>query len=217
MPEETAPTPDQQANSDQQDPGGADNQSQSVNWEARYKGQQAALQRLSQENQDLKVQLAAKSSELEQLQAQLHIKDTEKTVAVGERDKKVEQLLKEAQAAKGELEELRALKAKIEVINGLKRPDLVRLLDKVPNLTDAEQLKSIFEDFGKWADDLVKQREEQLLAGVTQGFGGPPTQQVLPASESEWEQKINSLPLGSPERMKVLEQYGDFLEQKHKS
>jgi hypothetical protein len=178
---------------------------------ARYDGLVRKVEELTLDNRKLTDQLAAQSSEIEQLKGQLAIKDTEKTVAVGERDNKIQTVLQENATLQAELTELRGLKLKVKVINDLKRPELLRIADKIPNLQDEEALKIVMQDFAGFADDLVKQREQQLLSGVTPPLGPGNVTPSEPESDRGWQEKINGLPLGSPERQKAMDDYGDWL------
>lgn len=192
-------------------------QEKPVDWEARYKGSVRKVEELTIRVRDLEAQLAGVSSEKEQYKAQLGTKDVEKDVAVGERDKLLQTAVQEKSRLETELAELRGLKLKVEVIRELGRPELIRIADRIPAMTDKEALKTVLQDFAGFADDLVQQREKQLLAGVTPPpSSGGSTKLVLPASEGEWEKHINALPLGSKERAKAFDDYYGWLEQKHK-
>ena len=180
--------------------------------QARYNGLVKKVEELTLKTRELEGQLAAKSSEYEQLNEQLAIKDTEKTVAVGERDKALQTSLAENQALSTELSELRALKLKLEVARDLKRPDMVAILDRLPNLTDKEALTTVAKDFLQWGDQLVSEREKQLSAGVTDPISPLSTAPAKPSTADGWESYVNSLPLGSPERLKAVNEYGDWAE-----
>jgi hypothetical protein len=193
-------------------------QNQNTDWKARYDGLVRKVEELTLSSRSLNDQLAAKSSELEQLRGQLVVKDTEKTVTVGERDKLLQSMTQEKTALESELAELRGLKLKVEAIQDLGRPELLRIAHRIPGMTDKEALKTVLQDFAGFADDLVQAREKQLLAGVTPPLSGAGNSRgVAPASDQEWEQKINSLPLGSRERKQAFDDYYGWLEQKHKS
>lgn len=210
MTEEHAQTPDQQANPGQQAP--AASTPPVENWKERYDGLNKKVQELVLQARSLEEQLGSKSSELEQLRSQLSIKDTEKTVAVGERDKQIENLLQQNQTAEGELRRLKALEMKIKVAQELKRPELVELAKHIPDLEDAEALKVVMQDLARFADDAVKAREEQLLAGVTLNAGGSQVKEAGPATEQEWVRAIEKATLGSRERRELMDAYGDWLE-----
>lgn len=186
------------------------------NWEARFKGQVALIEKLTLEKRSLESQLAAKTSEYEQLHAQLALKDTEKSVAVSERDKQLNDALTAKSTVEKELNDLRALQLKVKVIKDMKRPDLLKIADSLPNLTDEEALKSVFTNFAGFADEAVQEREKQLLAGVTPpltGLGG--VQKTQPQTEAEWSKYVDGLPLGSPERMKAQDDQWNWLVAKH--
>lgn len=186
-----------------------------VDWEARYKGSVATIEKLTLENRGLKTELEAKSSELEQLRIQLGQKDTEHQVAVVERDKQIQTITQAKAEADSELAELRALKMKVDVATELEHPELLKIAARIPNMNDAEALKGVMADFLGFADDMVKEREKQLLNGVTPGVAAVNQAPSAPSSKEAWVNKINSLPLGSPERAKAFDDYGDWLEKTH--
>jgi hypothetical protein len=61
----------------------------------------------------------------------------------------------------------------------------------------------------------VSAREAQLLSGVTPSMGPSSVTPAEPATPQAWLEKINGMPLGSPERAKALDQYGDWLEKQN--
>ena len=167
---------------------------------ARYNGLVKKVEELTLSNRTLSDQLTQKTSEAEQLKGQLAVKDTEKTVAVSERDKKLQETLTTNTALQKELDELRGLKLKVEVANELGHPELMKIAGNIPNLTDKEALKVVMSDFAGFVDTAVKAREQQLLAGVTPMGGGPAASPAMPANEKGWEDYINKFDLGTSER-----------------
>jgi hypothetical protein len=218
---DTEPTPVEQAPTPQQQPSSAPNAQPSDGppsgyvEKARFDGLVRKVEELTLSNRSLNDQLAAKTSEVEQLKGQLTVKDTEKTVAVGERDKSLQTALTENAELQKELTELRALKLKIDTINEIQKPELLKIINHIPNLTDGEALKVVMTDFAGFGDSLVKQREEQLLSGLTPTGGGPAVQPSTPSTAKAWQEHVNSLPLGSTERGKAMDDYGDWLEKQH--
>ena len=186
------------------------------NWEARYKGAVRKIEELTLSSRDLTAQLAAKSSEIEQLKLQLSTKDVEKTVAVSERDSKLEQLIKDGAVSSSELKELRAFKAKVEMANKMGRPELIKIIDRIPAVEDPTVLEGIMQDFTRFADDLVAQREKQIFSGVVPPIGPGGGMPQKPTSSASWEKHINSFPLGSKERAQAMDEYYDFLASQNK-
>jgi hypothetical protein len=115
-----------------------------------------------------------------------------------------------------ELTALRAMQLKLEVAKDLKRPELVSILDQLPNLTDKEALTTVAKDFLGFADDMVTAREAQLKAGITPDISPVNPAPATPSTPAAWETHINSLTLGSPERNKAMNEYGDWLEAQQK-
>jgi hypothetical protein len=207
---DTPITPDEQVSSRQQAPDGFIEL-------VRYNGLVRKVEELTLSTRGLNDQLAAMSSENEQLKAQLGLAATEKTVAVGERDKQLQEKVQANMALEKELTELRGMKLKYDVIKKLNRPELIRIADKIPAMTDPDALEVVMKDFASFADEMVTAREKQLLAGITPGVN--PTQATIaatPQSEADWDRHIESLPLGSPERNQAMDRYWDFLAAKHK-
>ncbi len=208
MPEET--TPGEQGNSHQQ-------ATEGFIEIARYNGLVRKVEQLTLDNRSLTEQLTAKSSETEQLRAQLSVKDTEKSAAVSERDKQLQEAIQSRTALESEVTELRALKLKLDTIRKLGRPELVKIADKIPNMTDAEALETVLKEFASFADEAATAREKQLLAGVTPGLGSAKsTAPGLPTSDAEWNAYIEKQPLGSEDRQKAWDSYWVWLETQNK-
>lgn len=205
-----------QQTSDQQTQAPASPTVGAVDWEARYKGVVKKIEDLTIANRTLNDQLAQKSSEMEQLRVELTVKDTEKASAVSERDARLNQLITQEAATKQELEQLRSLQLKVKTAQDLGRPDLMLILETIPAISDPEALKNIMSQLGEWADGRVQEREKQLMAGVTSVVGAPSAAKAAPSSPQQWIKHIESLGLGTPERAKALDDYGDWLEQTHK-
>jgi hypothetical protein len=177
------------------------------NWEARYKGSVSKIEELTLANRSYLADQAAKTSEIEQLRAQLGIKDVEKAAAIGERDKQLQATIQTKTAQEQELADLRAFKLKVEVAKEIGQPGLLKILDKLPNMTDREALKGILTDFANFANDAAADREKQLMAGVTPPLGGSAKAVTTPTSAEGWEKHINSLPIGSIDRKQAFDDY----------
>jgi hypothetical protein len=203
MPDETTPVQPVSNTS------GIGNSDQPENWKARYDGLVRKVEQLTLNNRDLTTQLEQRTSEIEQYKAQLSLKDVEKQAAIGERDRKITEITTSQSQSQSELEELRALRLKVNVINELKRPELLKIAAKIPNITDPEALKSIFADMASFADDAAMEREKQLKAGMTTTVAGNQKTVTTPMTQDAWLEHINSLPLG-PERDKAYEGFWDW-------
>ena len=213
MTDQTTQVPGQQETPGQQTP--VPSAPPAEDWKKRYDGLNVKVQDLVVKIRDLEGQLGGKSSELEQLNAQLSIKDTEKLVAVSERDKQIETLLTQTQSAQMEMRRLKALELKMKVAQDLKRPELIEIARHIPDLEDEEALKTVMTDFARFTDTAVKAREDQLLAGVTVNAGGSQVKEAGPATEHEWQAHIDRAALGSRDRRERMDAYGDWLENTH--
>lgn len=181
----------------------------------RFDGLMFKVQELTEAQKKRDADFAAKEAEIARLQAEIAAKDVEKTVTVSERDKKLEEILQSKSQADQELAELRALKLKLEVVQEMGRPELVDILKNVPALTDKDALKTVLEDFARFGDQRASEREKQLLAGITPAVS--PVQQggSTPSTDDGWLRHIDTLPLGSPERAKAMEDYWAWGNQNH--
>jgi predicted RNase H-like nuclease (RuvC/YqgF family) len=183
----------------------------------RFDGLVRKVEELTLTNRNLTDELGQKTSDIEHLKAQLGLKDTEKTVAVGERDKMLEDKVKTLRELEREIADLRGLKLKIETIKKLGRPELLKIADKIPAMEDAEALETVMKEFAGFADDMVRERERQILAGTTPGLNpGQAAQMGTPASEADWQRHIGSMELGSLERQKAMDAYWDWGMKHHK-
>jgi hypothetical protein len=185
-------------------------------YKKRFDGAILKIQELTLSRRDVDAELAKKVSEIEQLQAQLGLKDIEKTAAVGERDKQLQDAITVRQQQESELKQLRGLSLKIKIAKRLNRPDLLKIVDRIPDLEDEAVLETVMKDFAGFADDAALAREKQLMAGVTPAVGAGATAPNQPSTPEAWQENINNLPLGSKERAKALNDYGDWLENQHK-
>jgi chromosome segregation ATPase len=178
---------------------------QQVNWEARYRGASQVINRLNQEKEQLVREISQLTSELEQLKAQLSAKDREALDKV----KASESKLSEFEATIAQLREENAkLKAKLVKVQKAKEigaPELVELVDALPDLPDERQVETVMKAVADLLDKAVKRREQQLTTGVVPKAA--PTSSPTPSSNEEWMAYINSLPLGSKERTKAMEDW----------
>lgn len=204
------------ADTNPQQPTGTPSPTPTEDYKKRFDGAILKIQELTLKSREVEAELAKKASEIEQLQAQLNIKDVEKTAAVGERDKQLQEYVTRTQQQQSELKALQALQLKVKVARKLNRPELLKILDNIPALEDEATLETVMKDFIGFADDLVATREKQLLAGITPGVGAGAQAPAKPATPKGWEEYINALPLGSTDRAKALDEYGDWLELQNK-
>lgn len=185
---------------------------QQVDWQARYTGQQAKLQQLSETNKLLTDQLATANSTIAQLQAQSGVHEAERTQALGQKDQTIQSLTQENQTLKAENARLNAAQAKLAAIKKLNRPDLISVMDAIPASDDPAALEQAFTSMASYADSLVRVREQQLMAGITPTGGGTSVaQQASPSTSRGWEDYVNSLTLGTPERAKAMKDWGDWV------
>jgi hypothetical protein len=190
-------------------------QNASPDWQARYNGQQAALQKAAEELKALKGQLVEALSQNEQLRLQLSQEQAKTTSVAGDKDRLIEAANQKAEALAADLSRLKALRAKVDAAKALGRYDLLQLEALIPDAEDAEQTKAALLDIASFADAQVKAHEERLLAGFTQ-TPGQGTLSAAPNSDEAWTKHIYALPEGSQERREAMDAYGDWLMARHK-
>lgn len=203
---ETTPgqhTSDQPGNSDTAPVGGTD-------WEARYKGSSRVIDQLTKDKKALEDQLVALTSENEQLKTQLTMKDTEKTVAVGERDKQLQAMIEAKTTTDSELADLRSLKMKVEVARELNDPGLLSIFESIPSVSDKDAMKALMQNISSWGDERVKAREKELLAGVTAPVAQAAPEMALPTTVEGWQKYINEAEYGTEEKAKRLNAFRDW-------
>lgn len=184
---------------------------QQIDWEARYKGTGPIINQLTQKSEALQAQVSQLTSELEQLKAQLALKETEKTVALGERDKQINDLVSAASQNDTELKRLRGVDRKLKVAKDLNAPQLLTVLETIPDLESDEALTSVMKNLMDWSASQVKEREQQLLAGYTGGGAPAPVTSVsLPTNIEGWQRYLNEASDGTPEKSARFKQFRDW-------
>lgn len=183
---------------------------QQVDWEARYKGSVHKIEELTLANRNLTEQLAAATSEREQLRVQLSSKDVEKDVALNQSGKILGEKETALNNAMAELKSLRALKTKLDAIKKTQRGDLLEVIDAIPSVEDPVAMDTIVKTFADFATSVEKRREQQLMAGVVPTSGATTQTTPLPTNEADWMTYINKFPMGSPEKAKAMNLMWDW-------
>ena len=210
MTDETNTTaPEQQEQPSGQQAG--DSQSQdSTDWEARFKGLQRKYNALVETKSELETQLSDLTSTRDGLEKKLDTLSVEKDTLVTDNKRKFDELTERLTEREQELEKLASYQKKVQVARELGHPELIRVLDVVPDTTDEDALKESFKSIIELANDAVRQREDQLAEGISPGAAesdGTP----MPTTEKGWLDYIESLPLGSDERARAYDTwFGTF-------
>lgn len=188
---------------------------QGGDWEGRYKGSVKKIDELVAANRELLAQLSEAKSQVERLSADLGLRETEKTAAVSERDRQIQDLVHRSTEQEAQLKKLKAMELKINALAEIGRPELVSVIKHIPDLEDPEALKIVLKDFGSVVEKAVKEREQQLLSGVAPAGGVTPQQSATPASDEEWERYVNSFTPGTGDKQKALDQWMAWLQSTH--
>ncbi len=183
-------------------------------WKSRYDGLVRKVEQLVTEGRAKDNELATLRTQIEQLNAQLGLKDVEKSVAVSERDKQIQELVSGKSTAEKELARLQALELKLKVATELGRPELMKIAQTIPDVPDEEALRTIMKSTLDLVDDAVKAREQQILGGVVPAAGIVPAAAGAPQSEAEWLARLERT-TDPRDRSTILDEYGDWLQSKH--
>lgn len=176
----------------------------------RFSGAIRKIEELTTAQRTKELDLQAKLSEIERLKAELANRDIEKTVAVGERDRAYQAALQEGAALKHEVEQLKAFQLKVEVAKEIGHPELLTILHTIPDLTDREVLKNVMGDFVRFREEGVTARERQLFAGITPPISPIVNAPAEPASDEEWQRRVNGLAVGSKERQQAFDAWFEW-------
>jgi hypothetical protein len=183
---------------------------QQVDWEARYKGQVPLIERLTLDGRSKESQLVQLASEVEQLKAQLNLKETEKTASVSERDRQIQEIIQAKTTLESELKRLKALEAKVQVAKELKHPELLTVIDTIPSVEDPEALKTIMSNLVDWGENIRRQEQERILSGITPQTSSVPQTAATPASVDEWQRYISEAEVGSKEKLRRMEEFRNW-------
>ena len=176
----------------------------------RYTGAVQKIQTLTASQVELQTQLTEKASAMELLNSSLAEAEAAGKTSLGEKDSKITELQGKLDLANTENSSLKALKMKIDAVKEMGRPDLLPIVEHLPDTTDPEQLKAGLASFAETMDGALEAQQQRLLSGVIDTPVIPDA--AVPQTAEAWVKHIDSLPLGSPEKMDALDAYGVWLQ-----
>jgi chromosome segregation ATPase len=198
---------DQQESSSDQQPAGTQ---ATENWEERFKGLQRKFNALMDAKGDLDSQLVEQRSKKEELEKQLATLSNEKESLTNENKKKIDELTSQLNEKEQTLSELSQMQLKVKVANDLGHPELLQLIDTIPNSDSPEQIEQSMKTILGFTKAQIERREQEitegLMPGETSSDGAP-----LPSSEEGWQDMIDKLPLGSSERSEAMDHYFEWV------
>lgn len=168
-----------------------DSLQQQENWEARFKGIQPKYQGALSQITTLTNQIAEKSSELEQLRAQLGVVAAEKDRIASDFGTQFQTLKTQLSETQAQLEPLRQQNAKLKVAKENGFADLLPILDAIPYASDETVMKDTMSAFKNVIDKKVEEREKQLLSGVTPKTPATQVAVTLPTTNDGWREYLN--------------------------
>ncbi len=175
----------------------------------RYTGAIQKIETLALSQKDLQQQVTDKSSELEQLNSQLAEAEALSNTSLGAKDTSITELQGQITDLTASNAALKSLEVKINTLKELGRPDLLPILEHLPDTADPEKLKEALNAMAGTVDAAVKARSEQLLSGIVETPSVSTS--LVPESADGWVKHIESLPLGSKEREAAMDDYGTWL------
>jgi len=171
---------------------------------ARLNGALAKIQELTLANRTLTDQLNAKSTEVGALQAQIAQKEAEWQAQSGEFTSKLAAADTEKAGLSSQLTEYQVRQQKVKLITELGRPELLAILDVIPNGDEAAMRASIT-NLANFAAGISTKREQELVSGILPIVDLNQNASKLPTTEEGWTSYINSFPLGSAERKSAFD------------
>jgi hypothetical protein len=174
---------------------------------ARFSGAIRKINDLTGEKDALQLAIDEKASELERLRNQMAEQGLEHTTLLSARDATLQERITAEQATAKELADMRMYKRKVEMAKALGHPDLIAIIDTIPNMDSDEALQKVMEDVVGFTNSKVQAREQELLAGV---MPLPPALQIVPdkpSTQEGWQRHIETLEMGSSERQKATDDW----------
>ncbi len=182
----------------------------------RLNGALAKIQELTLANRALAEQLATKDVQLAETRTQATKLEAEKGQLVGQHTTVLKELNEKYTDAHGQLAQKAALERKLSAIKTSGHPELLAIIDSLPVAEDDEKQLQVINNMAAFATDLVKKREQELLAGnvdTSSGVGSLPAKEK-PTTDEGWQAYINTFPLGSKERQGAFDEYWLFANRK---
>lgn len=178
----------------------------------RLDGALAKIQELTLTNRALTDQVNALQTKYGTLEGAVSQKDAEASVKAGDFQKQIQVLQEQLNTANATIKIGENDKLKLKALQEMGRPDLISVMDTIPAGPDLESTKLAFSNIAKYADDIKKRRETELLSGLSGSQSvASPTAPPAPQTEKDWTAHIESLPLGSKERQKAWDAYFAFI------
>jgi hypothetical protein len=176
---------------------------------ARLNGALQKIQELTLANRTLTDRLTALTGEKATLTADLQQKESAWQAQQSEFTTKLASAEKTAAEKDAQLSKFQAMQLKMKIIGELGATQLYSVMDVIPDTADEASLKASIEKLAKFAGQVAQTREKELTAGVTtiEQNQGP----QLPSNDKDWEKYINSMPFGSPEYQKAMDQWHSWL------
>lgn len=211
MDDENTQAPGQQ--DDNNSSGQQDGGTQTTDWESRFKGLQRKYNTLMEAKGELEKQLEQALSKIETLEKTSNQLSVEKDSLLKENQTKIDELTQALNEKDQKLSELSQVQLKVKVANELGHPELVQLIDAIPNSDDPEQVKESMQTILGFTKAQIERREQQLTEGLMPGEANEGTM-PQPTTEEGWLDLIDKYPLGSDEYNKAMEAYFNWTNNK---
>lgn len=176
----------------------------------RFTGAIQKIQSLTDRAQALEKQLAEKNSGLEQLQLTLAEKEAGTQTLVSQREQQIGELTNQISELQRQLTISEINMRKVEIAKEIGHPELIQILDTIPNAENEEQLRTMMKNIADFTTSQVSTRERELMAGVTTPVTSVDNvQNTYPeaADAKAWENRLKELTPGSPEWDKAMEHW----------
>lgn len=175
----------------------------------RFTGAIQKIQTLTEELRGKDQELAALNTQIEHDKMQQAVKAAETQAGYSERDKQLETALLEKKTIESDTATLKSKLDKIEIAKELGHPELISIIDTIPTFEDPALQKAAMEDILGFADTQVKEREKNLLAGITPAVTPTVPGNVTPASNEAWESTI-AAEVDDAKRQKLFDDWWEW-------
>lgn len=211
--EETVDAPPQQSDQETETttPSGQQGPPEGYVEKERFSGAIKKIQTLTTELETKGDTISQLNSKIEQLSGEVAAAKAEKQTIVGQRDETIEQHITTNKELEQELKQLRTFKRKVEKAKEMGRPELIKVLDIIPDMEDEEALETAMQDVLSFRDEGAQARESELKSGIMPSSSSIENVPDKPTTEEGWERYVQKFDEGTQEHQQAMDEWGDWL------
>jgi len=170
------------------------------------------IQELTLANRTLADQLATFTTSSGELRVQLANQEASIATKASEHAKLVSEFEQRESGYKTELTANESLKRKLKAIKEVGRPELLSIIDILPEAADDAAQVIAIKGIAEFASQQAQVRETQLTAGITRTeVVSQAGNKEVPTSDDGWAKYMEQFPLGSEDRATATDQWFTYL------